>query len=93
MATERVVEGTAILPQSPGLQAANARNQQKQEFCCIATTCLTTPGLAGRSVVDLGIRIGRFKLIAGRQHGQPGNHAVHVEAVRAAGAGLFTILR
>ena len=41
-----------------------------------------------RLLVDLGVRVGGFELVARRQHRQAADHAVHVEAVRRAGARL-----
>ena len=53
---------------------------------------VTNSGAPCISVVNLGIRVGSLQLVAGGQHGQPGNHAVHVEAIRAAAARDFARL-
>ncbi len=43
--------------------------------------------LSGRGSAQLGLGVGALQLVAGGHHGQPGDHAVHIEAVRPVGAG------
>ena len=67
--------------------------QTKSDFVALQQLVTVAIRKLGRfSVVNLGIRIRRFQLVAGGQHGEAANHAVHVEAVRAAGARFFTRL-
>ena len=47
-----------------------------------------SPGKAASAglLVHLGVGVGRFELVARRDHRQTGDYAVHVEAIRRAGA-------
>src|SRR6478736_794995 len=44
------------------------------------------------SIVGFGVRVGGLELVAGGQHGETADHAVHVEAVRGAGTRLLARL-
>lgn len=43
--------------------------------------------------ICLGVRISGFELVAGRQHGQASNDAIHVEAIWSTRARLWQVVR
>ena len=50
-------------------------------------------GASPVSGVVFSLWVGRFKLVAGGQHGQTADHPIHVETVGRTGAGFYTRLR
>src|SRR3990167_1787842 len=58
------------------------------DFCAAATA----PAAEGWSVVDFGVGVGRFQLVAGREHGQAADHTIHIEAVGRTGSRAGTQL-